>query len=1101
MALRRALLVVGGTLLVVMGCLPASSQPVESRAPSYWLGVARDAEHPGDLSAAYYAYREALARQPDNPLLNLTVMRLRLRADNVENASECIVRATRGFLQNPRAEEQIADELMLRKGDSPPHWEPSSTIGSRLAVPPLLELPAPLRRQAMETFPSPKLFREPQVEVLAWPSLEERERAAQPLEELVLAGAVEDATWGAILHHPLGDSAWWRALAQRWEARLQQQPYPALLRATLQIRWQQRDTPALRRLLPVVRQMVQGDAEFVKWYSRWLEQGGWLEGKEVLPDGKAPTSPPASAPSRLAQLQEAVARGDLERAQRVLLEVTAQQAPLQVTVTQDGILREMLRNGRHDLVKQLFPPETDLFLTSTMVAEQLLLGTLLEEQELAYWLDRLCQQNAQKCLGVVRNTARRLSEDAPEQAIWLLEHALNRFPHDRELVQTLAELYQRTGYAHRAQRLRAQSQPSLPLRDGGEPTTPPEDLPSRVARAEERLRRDSVTGASPERLLEALLETAALYARLSDGAPRAQKQAERLLLLHPAWQEGLPRAEALFRQGIPAIVPFTLWLNEVYLEKLLKYRFQREAVAISLVRTLRRLASRRLTVALLYSIAVTLHRAQAPPPADLNLELAPSSLEMGATSPPLPPDPFDELFPAEKHALVQQLPPDLRHPDLFQRTWSQVQPAFFRAMRQAYPDSATCVLHELVMETLQSPGGASAEALRRVAERLQRATHWNSFSWQAFRQVLQPDSVRRHPAEAIALIRAALPHAPEREGSSLKGMQLVYTTLHELERSGGLPEGGAAERLQELRQWLMASDKTLSERMLWLQLLATGASELALVLLEEPLPDLLLRYPPASGTPLTHLEPALQMLEQVASSYPAQRARADTLTNKILDYAEQVALDSSEWQNAAWRGAVTRTGRQKQALHQPKESLQRPDMHLVGVVDATLDMQMDVGTRTQVRDALLQWLTRQRPSLSNLTAKLSISGLGRLSSYTLQEGRHVYSFRPRPQGVALWGEVLDEYVHWYPALLPLEGARPFLLLTGGVYAREGLREALPAWRELLQTLLDRLGSAPEDLRALAPELLRSIAPMGTAPGDFAEEVRGALQQRERRYHR
>lgn len=424
------------------------------------------------------------------------------------------------------------------------------------------------------------------------------------------------------------------------------------------------DAPALRRLLPVVRQMAQRDAEFATWYSRWLERSGWLEGKEALPGGKALASPPAPALSRQTPLQEAVARGDLERTQRVLLEVAAQQTPLQVTVAQDGILREMLRNGWHDLVKQLFPPETDLLLTGTMVAEQLLLGTLLEEQELAYWLNRLCQQNAQKCLGVVRNTARRLSEDASEQAIWLLERALNRFPNNRELAQMLIELYQRTGYAHRAQRLRAQSQPPLPLRDGGEPTTPPEDLPSHLARAE--------------------------------------------------------------------------------------------------------------------------------------------------------------------------------------------------------------------------------------------------------------------------------------------------------------------------------------------------------------------------------------------------------------------------------------------------ESLQRHDVHLVGVVDATLDMEMDEGTRSQVRDALLQRLTRQRPSLSTLTTHLSISALGRLSSYTVQEGRRVYSFRPRPQGVALWGEVLAEYVRWYPALLPLEGAGSFLLLTGSVYAREDQRDALPTWRALLQTLLDKLGSSPEDLQALAPELLRSVAPAGTAPSDFAEEVRQALQQRERR---
>lgn len=40
MSLRRALLVVGGILLVAMGCLPASSQPVESRDLGYWLGVA-----------------------------------------------------------------------------------------------------------------------------------------------------------------------------------------------------------------------------------------------------------------------------------------------------------------------------------------------------------------------------------------------------------------------------------------------------------------------------------------------------------------------------------------------------------------------------------------------------------------------------------------------------------------------------------------------------------------------------------------------------------------------------------------------------------------------------------------------------------------------------------------------------------------------------------------------------------------------------------------------------------------------------------------------------------------------------------------------------
>lgn len=93
------------------------------------------------------------------------------------------------------------DELtLLLRGDIPPHWEPSPTIGSRLAVTPFFALPAPLRRQAMETFPPQKLFREPQVEVLAWLSLDERERAAQRLEELVLAGAIDDRTWGAVLH-------------------------------------------------------------------------------------------------------------------------------------------------------------------------------------------------------------------------------------------------------------------------------------------------------------------------------------------------------------------------------------------------------------------------------------------------------------------------------------------------------------------------------------------------------------------------------------------------------------------------------------------------------------------------------------------------------------------------------------------------------------------------------------------------------------------------------------------------------------------------------------------------------------------------------------
>lgn len=74
-SLRRALLVVGGILLVAMGCLPAFSQPVESRDAGYWLGVSRDAEQRGDLSAAYYAYCEALALHPDHPLLNLTVFR------------------------------------------------------------------------------------------------------------------------------------------------------------------------------------------------------------------------------------------------------------------------------------------------------------------------------------------------------------------------------------------------------------------------------------------------------------------------------------------------------------------------------------------------------------------------------------------------------------------------------------------------------------------------------------------------------------------------------------------------------------------------------------------------------------------------------------------------------------------------------------------------------------------------------------------------------------------------------------------------------------------------------------------------------------------
>lgn len=1086
-------------LLLLWFSVMAASQQADKRDVSYWLGVARDAEQRNDSSTVYRAYCEALALQPENPHLNLKVLQLRLQARNLQNAEDYVIRATQGFLKNPQAYVELAGDLAeLLMGDIPESFGDLPLDGRYLIITPFYQMPDQLKRQAMQTLPHHRLFRNPFREVLAWLSLGEKENAARRLEELVLEGLIDSGHWSAMQHNRLVDVRWLRALARQWEESVQRKPNVRLLQALLDLNWHLMNVPALRRLLPLMQKVAKEDEQFAKWCTDWLERSGWLEGKKAFREETTVSKPPQRPLSLQAELKEAVQSGDLDHARRVLFEIAAQERDMDVAVAQDSMLCDMLANGWHELVKRIFPEDANLYLTGTLVATQLLEGTVFQDREFDYWLDRLHRQDASKCAGVVLSAARTLDNSAPEQAIWVLERALPRFPGNRDMTQLLSDLYRRTGYGHRAQRLQTASttlhvtEPlPLPAPDGGEPSSPApaNDLRTQIEEAEGKLRHASVTGAPQEQLLQALLETAALYARLPDGTSRARQQAESLLPLHPEWREGFVKAEAMFRRGVQAVVPFTLWLNDCVLENL---------SAPSMLETLQRIGGRTLTVALALAIAVTLDRRQDSPVAELDLNLLLPPEDPSAPVSPMPPNPFEELSPADRQALVKQLTPDLWHPNLFLRTRAGFHPAFFKAMKQAYPNAAGCILHELAMETLWSPAGASSEALLRAAERLKRATHWNSFNWERLQDVLNSARAYRRTAEAIALIQAVIPHAPAQVVPLLKRQLLVCETIQLLEKLQNAQDKKIAARVKELREQLLADEGWSYERVQLLQQLASVSPETSLALLAEILPDMFICYPANRTMPLTHLNPALNLLEQIASEHPSLRERASALTQEILDYAEAVAPQALNWQNRAWVSALARTGRKSRAVRLLEENLKRPAAFLPVVVDLTLETELTGEMRSQIRTAVVNWLVRRRVGMSMLADSLAVSHLGRLSTYSVREGRQVYYIQPNSQGVALWAEILTDYLSKYPTLIPLDPMRRLLSLIGSIYQRDDLRDALPAWRKLLRTLLDKLAQNPEDLQALAPELLRTVAPVGSAPSDFATEVTHLIREREGR---
>lgn len=1085
-----------------------SAQQPDKRDISYWLGVARDAEQRGDRSTVYRAYCEALALQPENPHLNLKVLQLRLQARNLQDAEDYVIRAAQGFLKNPRAYAELAGDLAeLLMGDIPESFGDLPLDGRYLTVTPFYQMPDQLKRQALQVLPHHRLFRNPLREVFAWLSLGEREKAAQRLEELVLGGLIDSGLWSAMQHNRLVDAGWLRTLAKQWEERVQRKPDVRLLQAILELEWHLMNVPALRRLLPVMQKIAKEDEQFVKWCADWLERSGWLEGKRVFTGETTASKPPQRPLSLGAELKEAVQIGDYNRARRALFEIAAQERNMDVAVAQDSTLRNMLANGWHDLVKRLFPADANLYLTGTLVAAQLLEGTVFEDKEFEYWLDRLYRQDAGKCAGAVLSAAHTLDDSAPEQAIWVLEHALPRFPGNRDMIQLLSELYRRTGYAHRAQRLQTASTTlhvpaplPLPAPDGGEPSppAPAEDLHTRIEKAEEKLRHASVTGAPQEQLMEALLETAALYARLPDGAPRARQRAASLLPLHPEWREGFVKAEAMFRRGVQEVVPFTLWLNDHFGENLLRYHAYRFQIARSVMDTLQRLGGRTLTVALALATAVTLDRRQGSPAAEFSLNWLLPPKDPSAPVSPTPPNPFEELSPADRQALVKQLTPDLWHPDLFLRTGYVLHPAFFKAMKQAYPNAAQCILHELAIEMLQPPAGASPEALLRAAERLKRATHWNSLNWEQLQDVLNSARAYRRTAGAIALIRAALPHAPARVAPLLKRQLLVCETTQLLEKARSVQDEQVTALAKELREKLLADEEWSYEQMQLLQQLAFVSPEMALALLAEMLPDMFICYPANRAMPLAHFNPALNLLERIAAEHPSLRERANALTAEILDYAETVAPQSPDWQNPAWVNALARTGRKTRAVRLLEENLKRPIVFLPAVVNLTLETELTSETRSQIRTAVVDWLVRRRVGMSWLTDSLGISHLGKLSTYSVRGGRQAHYIQPDPRGVALWAEILTDYLSKYPALIPLDPMRRLLSLIGSVYQREDLRDALPAWRELLRIILNKLAQNPEDLHAMAPELLRTVAPAGSPPSAFATEVTHLIQEKEGR---